>query len=176
MRDYHKLRAFELADQLALAIYKCTKSFPKEEMFGLTSQIRRASVSAPSNTRQQREKTTLDFDDLFDIARQFAVSVPALVFRCKEEGIIQGDVADRVLTQIQGRTHFWEKRKNYPPPKRPFRFEALAFEAIGKGLIGTGKFADFMGITRHQAMKLLEEREEDFWQEGNSVEIEIADP
>ncbi len=36
MRDYHKLRAFELADQLALAIYKCTKSFPKEEMFGLT--------------------------------------------------------------------------------------------------------------------------------------------
>ncbi len=39
MRDYHKLRAFELADQLALAIYKCTKSFPKEEMFGLTSQI-----------------------------------------------------------------------------------------------------------------------------------------
>ena len=49
MRDYHKLRAFELADRLALAIYKCTKSFPKEEMFGLTSQIRRAAVSAPSN-------------------------------------------------------------------------------------------------------------------------------
>ena len=49
MRDYHKLRAFELEDQLALAIYKCTKSFPKEEMFGLTSQIRRAAVSAPSN-------------------------------------------------------------------------------------------------------------------------------
>ncbi|MDA0660449.1 MAG: four helix bundle protein [Planctomycetota bacterium] len=49
MRDYHKLRAFELADQLAVAIYKCTKSFPKEEMFGLTSQIRRAAVSAPSN-------------------------------------------------------------------------------------------------------------------------------
>jgi four helix bundle protein len=49
VRNYHKLRAFELADQLALAIYQSTKSFPKEEMFGLTSQIRRAAVSVPSN-------------------------------------------------------------------------------------------------------------------------------
>jgi four helix bundle protein len=49
MRDYHKLRTFELADQLATSIYKCTKSFPKEEMFGLTSQIRRAAVSVLSN-------------------------------------------------------------------------------------------------------------------------------
>lgn len=125
--------------------------------------------------RQLREKKTLDFDDLFDIARQFAVSVPALVYRCKEEGIINSDAADHVLIQIQGRMHFWEQRKNTPPPKRPFRFEALAFEAIGKGLMGTGKFAEFMGISRHQAMKILEEREEEFWQEGNDVEIEIID-
>jgi len=43
------LRAFELADQLALAIYKETRSFPREEMFGLTSQLRRAAVSIASN-------------------------------------------------------------------------------------------------------------------------------
>jgi four helix bundle protein len=49
MRDHTKLRAFELADQLALAIYKETRSFPREEMFGLTSQLRRAAVSIPSN-------------------------------------------------------------------------------------------------------------------------------
>ena len=69
MRDYHKLRAFELADQLALAIYKCTKSFPKEEMFGLTSQIRRASVSAPSHIVEGCAKSSqADYKRFLEIA------------------------------------------------------------------------------------------------------------
>jgi four helix bundle protein len=49
MRDHTKLRAFELADKVAVLIYKITKEFPKEEIYGLTSQIRRAAVSVPSN-------------------------------------------------------------------------------------------------------------------------------
>ncbi len=49
MRDHRKLRAFELADKLALSIYSATKSFPREEEFGLTSQLRRSAVSVASN-------------------------------------------------------------------------------------------------------------------------------
>lgn len=49
MRDYRKLRAFELADELAFATYQATRGFPKEELFGLTSQMRRAAVSVASN-------------------------------------------------------------------------------------------------------------------------------
>lgn len=49
MRDHSKLRAFELADDVAMLIYKTTKYFPKEEVYGLTSQMRRAAVSVPSN-------------------------------------------------------------------------------------------------------------------------------
>ncbi len=49
MRDHTKLRAFQLADQMAFAIYKVTGSFPREEMFGLASQLRRAAVSVASN-------------------------------------------------------------------------------------------------------------------------------
>jgi four helix bundle protein len=49
MRDHSKLRAFELADEVTLMIYKITKSFPKDEMYGLTSQMRRSAVSVPSD-------------------------------------------------------------------------------------------------------------------------------
>jgi len=49
MRDHEKLKAFELADEVALLIYKITAGFPKEELYGLTSQMRRAAVSVPSN-------------------------------------------------------------------------------------------------------------------------------
>ena len=49
MRDHTKLRAFQLADELAIHIYRISLNFPKEEMFGLTSQMRRCAVSVPSN-------------------------------------------------------------------------------------------------------------------------------
>jgi len=49
MRDHTKLRAFELADDLAVMIYKMTRGFPKEEIYGITSQMRRAAVSVASN-------------------------------------------------------------------------------------------------------------------------------
>lgn len=49
MRNYRNIKAFQLADQLCVAIYKITKKFPKEERYGLISQIRRAAVSIPTN-------------------------------------------------------------------------------------------------------------------------------
>jgi four helix bundle protein len=49
MRDHTKLKAFELADEIAVLIYQITSGFPKEEQYGLTSQMRRAAVSVPSN-------------------------------------------------------------------------------------------------------------------------------
>jgi len=49
MRNYKNIKVFQLADKLVLEVYKITRSFPKEENYGLTSQIRRAAVSVPAN-------------------------------------------------------------------------------------------------------------------------------
>jgi four helix bundle protein len=49
MRDHRKLQAFALADGLAIAVYRETQAFSKAELFGQTSQMRRAAVSICSN-------------------------------------------------------------------------------------------------------------------------------
>ena len=49
MRDFRQIKAWEKAHSLTLAIYKTTGQFPREELYGLTSQIRRASASIPAN-------------------------------------------------------------------------------------------------------------------------------
>jgi len=49
LKNFKELKVWQKAYQLCLEIYKVTKDFPKEERYGLTSQIRRAAVSVPSN-------------------------------------------------------------------------------------------------------------------------------
>jgi four helix bundle protein len=49
VQDFHALKVWEKAHQLTLDIYQATAAFPKEELYGLTSQIRRASSSIPAN-------------------------------------------------------------------------------------------------------------------------------
>ena len=49
MRDFKKLNVWLKSHTLTLSVYKTSKTFPKEELYGLTSQIRRSAISIPSN-------------------------------------------------------------------------------------------------------------------------------
>jgi four helix bundle protein len=49
MQDFRKLVVWQKSHQLTLDVYKITKTYPKEELFGLTSQTRRAAASIPTN-------------------------------------------------------------------------------------------------------------------------------
>jgi len=49
MKDFHELKVWQKAHQLTLAVYHITARFPREELYGLTSQIRRSCSSIPAN-------------------------------------------------------------------------------------------------------------------------------
>lgn len=69
MRDHTKLHAFTLADELAVMVYKVTRNFPKEELYSLTTQMRRAAVSVASNIVEGCARTSeKEFLRFLDIA------------------------------------------------------------------------------------------------------------
>jgi len=90
MRDYRKLRAFELADELAIAIYRCTSSFPSDERFGLTSQMRRAGVSIASNIVEGCTRSThADYLRFLDIAHGSARELDYQISLAKRLGYLE---------------------------------------------------------------------------------------
>ena len=68
-RDFRKLRVYQAADELAFNVYQATKIFPKSEIYGLTSQLRRAAVSVPTNIVEGSHRSTrADYLRFLDIA------------------------------------------------------------------------------------------------------------
>ena len=70
MRDFRKIEAWQLADDLAVAVYEATKGFPKEEVYGITSQIRRAVTSVAANIVEGASRESAkDYAHFLQIAR-----------------------------------------------------------------------------------------------------------
>ena len=70
VQSFRDLLVWQRAMQLTVAIYSLTKDFPREELYGLTSQIRRAAVSIPSNIAEgQGRQSTGEFKNFIGIAR-----------------------------------------------------------------------------------------------------------
>jgi four helix bundle protein len=62
LKNYRDLKVWQKSYQACLTVYKITKGFPKQETYGLTSQIRRAAISVPSNIAEgYGRKTTPDY-------------------------------------------------------------------------------------------------------------------
>jgi four helix bundle protein len=69
MQDFKKLTVWQKSYRLGLDVYVATRGFPKEELYGLTSQIRRASVSIPANIAEGCGRHTgSEFARFLDIA------------------------------------------------------------------------------------------------------------
>ncbi len=69
-KSFKELLVWQKAHQLVLDIYVLTRTFPKEELFGLTSQLRRSAVSVPANiTEGYRKRTKPDKAKYMNIAQ-----------------------------------------------------------------------------------------------------------
>jgi len=69
LKNYKELKVWQKSYRLCLEIYKATKEFPKEETYGLISQIRRSVISVPSNIAEgYGRKSTLEYIRFLHVA------------------------------------------------------------------------------------------------------------
>jgi len=111
MRDFRQLQVWEKAHALTLAMYRTTASFPREEVYGITSQVRRCSASIAANIAEGCGRTRNgDFHRFLDIAagsaaelEYFLLLVRDLEFiSAKLHGTLQADVGEvqRMLASL----------------------------------------------------------------------------
>lgn len=107
-------------------------------------------------------------DGLFEIAREFDVSVEAVLWQI---GFVFGSDSERIqaaIDRLRGQIVFWDGRGRDAPADRPLRFQALARQSLRKGLISTGRYAEYVGISRRDAMRVVEE------DAVEDVQVEVA--
>ncbi|HTC94849.1 MAG TPA: four helix bundle protein [Terriglobales bacterium] len=99
-KSYRDLIAWQKAIQLVTDIYKTTRQFPKEEIYGLTSQIRRAAVSVPSNIAEgQARLSRLEFKNFLSHARSSLVGVETQLLIARNLGYLSEPAANQLLKQ-----------------------------------------------------------------------------
>jgi four helix bundle protein len=102
MNNFKKLIVWQKTRELVKDIYLITKKFPKEEMFGLTSQIRRAAVSIALNIAEGSGRgTDKDFAHFLDIAFGSALEVEAQIILSSDLGFVTVDEYNILNLKIQ---------------------------------------------------------------------------
>ncbi len=85
MRDFKKYDIWHLSHNLTLQIYKVTSNFPKEEVFGITSQIRRSMASVPTNISEGCGRNSdKEFNQFLNIALGSALETEYLLILSKD--------------------------------------------------------------------------------------------
>ncbi|HOQ42102.1 MAG TPA: four helix bundle protein [Smithellaceae bacterium] len=92
MKDYKELEVWEKGILLVLKIYETTKNFPKDERFALTDQIKRASVSIPSNIAEGASRnTTKEFVQFLYIALGSASELETQIIIAEKLGYLRSE-------------------------------------------------------------------------------------
>ena len=92
MQDFRNIIAWKKSHEFVLLVYKLTKGFPSAEQFGITSQIRRASLSIPSNIAEGSCRgSDKDFARFLQISMGSASEVDYLLILARDLGYLMED-------------------------------------------------------------------------------------
>lgn len=101
VRDYRQFVVWQKAHALTLLVYTVTRSFPGDERFGLTGQLRRAAVSIPSNIAEGAGRASdTDFARFLDMAGGSANEVEYQILLARDLGYIPASEYEAVADQL----------------------------------------------------------------------------
>ena len=113
MRDFRKIQVWQKSHELTLRLYKVTSAFPKEELYGLTSQIRRASASIPSNIAEGCGRNTqTELARFIHIASGSASELDYHLLLAHDLGFLNQEIyleLDNMISEIKRMLHGFEK-------------------------------------------------------------------
>jgi four helix bundle protein len=98
MQSYKDLKAWQKAMELVLEVYRITQDFPRHELYGLTSQLRRAAVSVPSNIAEGKGRySDREFIQFLRHARGSLLEIETQVLIAEELKYVHHKQTSRVL-------------------------------------------------------------------------------
>jgi len=101
MRNFRKYQVWELGHQITLDVYKLTTNFPKDEQYGLTSQMRRASSSVPANIAEGCERESeAEFKRFLVIASGSATELEYFLILVKDLNFISEENINELVGKV----------------------------------------------------------------------------
>lgn len=126
------------------------------DAFASTLLLPEEPLRSALNRRKIEKK--LSTAAVFDLARDFDVSIDAVVWRLHTLfGGKDRNYTKQRIEAFRAAAPLYEERSKDAPPMRPERFHALAVTALRSGDLAIGRFAEYLGITRGEAMKFVEQ-------------------
>lgn len=99
--SYQNLKVWQKSTDLVIEIYQITKNFPKEEIYGITSQIRRCAVSIPSNIAEGSQRSTQkDFKHFLFITKGSAAELETQLLIANKLEYIDKDIFDKLKLDL----------------------------------------------------------------------------
>jgi four helix bundle protein len=101
MRDFRKYEVWQLSHSLVLDIYSISKNFPKEEQFNITSQLRRACASIPTNISEGCGRNSdKEFNQFLNIALGSASETEYLIILSQDLNLLNLETATELLQKV----------------------------------------------------------------------------